>query len=152
MSPTNTILTYARSTLADARLVSCRYDERDLALENLALRHQIGALKRIIGTRRVYLKPTDRKLWVVLSCVWSGWQQALAIVQAATVIQPVPVLVGSYLAPMVAQASDRMIDWRAPSIMDLIAVNRRMCGDRCPLFSTLVFAGVSVVLQQPQYF
>ena len=61
--------------------------QRELALENLALRHQIGVLKRTLGTRRVCLKPSDRKLWVVLSRLWSEWQQALAIVQPATVIR-----------------------------------------------------------------
>src|SRR5664280_1165591 len=61
--------------------------QRELALENLALRHQVGDLKRTLGTRRVCLKPSDRMLWVVLSRVWSGWQLALAIVQPATVIR-----------------------------------------------------------------
>ncbi len=41
--------------------------QRELALENLALRHQIGVLKRTLGAKRVCLKPCDRKLWVVLS-------------------------------------------------------------------------------------
>lgn len=61
--------------------------QRELALENLALRHQIGVLERTLGTRRVRLKPCDRKLWVLLFRVWSGWQQALAIVQPATIIR-----------------------------------------------------------------
>ena len=61
--------------------------QRELALENLALRHQIGVLKRTLGTKRVCLKPSDRRLWVVLSRLWSGWQQALAFVQPATVIR-----------------------------------------------------------------
>lgn len=62
-------------------------NQRELALENLALRHQIGVLKRTLGTKRVCLKPCDRKLWVVRFRVWSGWQQVLAIVQPATVIR-----------------------------------------------------------------
>jgi hypothetical protein len=61
--------------------------QRALALENLALRHQIGVLKRTLGTKRVCLKPCDRKLWVLLFRVWTGWQQVLAIVQPATVIR-----------------------------------------------------------------
>jgi predicted acetyltransferase len=52
--------------------------QRELALENLALRHQIGVLKRTLGTRRIRLKPCDRKLWTTLFGIWSGWQQALA--------------------------------------------------------------------------
>lgn len=36
-------------------------------LENLALRHQIGVLKRTLGNRRPHLSHWDRGLWVVLS-------------------------------------------------------------------------------------
>ena len=61
--------------------------QRELALENLALRHQIGVLKRTLGNRRPHLNRWDRGLWVVLSRVWTGWQQVLAIVQPATVIR-----------------------------------------------------------------
>ena len=39
-------------------------ERRDLALENLALRQQLGVLKRK-GVPR--LKPKDRMFWVVLS-------------------------------------------------------------------------------------
>jgi putative transposase len=60
---------------------------RDLALENLALRHQVAVLKRTVGTRRPHLNRWDRGLWVVLCRLWSGWQEALAIVQPATVIR-----------------------------------------------------------------
>ena len=62
-------------------------NQRELALENLALRHQIGVLKRTLGNRRPHLSHWDRGLWVVLSRLWSGWQQVLAIVQPATVIR-----------------------------------------------------------------
>jgi hypothetical protein len=62
-------------------------NQRELALENLALRHQIGVLKRTLGNRRPHLSRWDRGLWVVLSLLWSGWQQVLAIVQPATVIR-----------------------------------------------------------------
>ena len=61
--------------------------QQELALENLALRHQIGVLKRTLVTKRVCFKPSDRRLWVMLFRLWSGWQQALAIVQPATVIR-----------------------------------------------------------------
>jgi hypothetical protein len=60
--------------------------QRALALENLALRHQIGVLKRSLGKRRLQLDPADRGLWATLSRVFRGWEQALAIVQPATVI------------------------------------------------------------------
>src|SRR5690349_20517178 len=55
-----------------------------LELEIVALRHQIGVLKR--AAKRPKLTPTDRLLWVVLSKVWSDWRSALAVVQPETVI------------------------------------------------------------------
>jgi putative transposase len=61
--------------------------QQNLAVENLALRHQIGILKRTLGKGRVRFKPFDRGLWVMLFRLWSGWQEALAIVQPATVIR-----------------------------------------------------------------
>jgi len=56
-----------------------------LQLENLALCHQIGVLRR--STRKhLTLTPGDRILWVWLSGVWRGWRSALAIVQPDTVL------------------------------------------------------------------
>ncbi len=60
---------------------------RELALENLALRQQIGVLTRTLGERRPRLGQWDRALWVLLSRGWAGWREALAIVQPATVIR-----------------------------------------------------------------
>ena len=56
-----------------------------LEWENLALRHQIGVLRRS-ARKRPKLTPLDRLLWVWLSRVWSDWRTALAIVQPKTVI------------------------------------------------------------------
>jgi putative transposase len=56
-----------------------------LQLENLALRHQIGVLKRSDG-KRPKLTPADRLFWVFLCRVWDDWRSALNIVQPATVI------------------------------------------------------------------
>jgi hypothetical protein len=61
--------------------------QRELALENLALRHQVGVLKRTAGNRRPHLSRWDRGLWRVLCRLWAGWQQALGMVQPATVIR-----------------------------------------------------------------
>ena len=55
-----------------------------VALENLALRHQLNVLKRSV--KRPKLTPADRCLWIVLSRVWKDWRTALAIVQPDTVI------------------------------------------------------------------
>jgi putative transposase len=56
-----------------------------LKLENMALRHQIGVLKRSAG-KRPKLTAADRLFWVFLSRVWCGWRAALDIVQPATAI------------------------------------------------------------------
>ena len=55
-----------------------------LEAENLALRHQIAVYQRTCTRPR--LKPSDRILWSWLSRIWSGWRDALSIVQPRTVI------------------------------------------------------------------
>jgi len=55
-----------------------------LQVENLALRHQLAVLRR--GSKRPQLRQTDRLLWAWLSCVWSGWREAVVIVKPETVI------------------------------------------------------------------
>ncbi len=54
-------------------------------LENLALRHQLAVLQRTAPRPR--LRTADRLLWVLLSRLWRGWAEAVAIVQPATVIR-----------------------------------------------------------------
>ncbi len=58
---------------------------RTLVLENLALRHQLAVLQRTAPRPR--LRTADRLLWVLLSRLWSGWTDAVSIVQPATVIR-----------------------------------------------------------------
>ena len=58
--------------------------QRALALENLALRHQLDVLKRTTKTPR--LKNRDRALWIILSRLWLNWRGSLAIVQPKTVV------------------------------------------------------------------
>ncbi len=60
-------------------------DQRDLALENLALRQQLATL-RFRGARP-NLMDSDRFFWVVLSRFWSKWTSVIHIVQPATVIR-----------------------------------------------------------------
>jgi hypothetical protein len=48
-----------------------------LVLENLALRHQIGVLRRSVEQPR--LKPRDRGLWVLLSRIWGAWDKSLVL-------------------------------------------------------------------------
>jgi putative transposase len=58
---------------------------RQLAIEILALRHQLGVLKRSV--KRPRLSNVDRGLWVLLSRQWSGWKEALIVVKPATVVK-----------------------------------------------------------------
>jgi putative transposase len=58
---------------------------RQLALENLALRHQLSVNKRT--TTRPRLRTTDRLFRIGLTRVWAGWRQALVIVAPDTVLQ-----------------------------------------------------------------
>ena len=55
-----------------------------LELENVALRHQVGVLRRS-ARKRLRLTPADRLLWVWLSRTWRDWRSALAIVRPETV-------------------------------------------------------------------
>jgi putative transposase len=57
----------------------------ELRLENLALRHQLGVLRRS-APKRLKLIPADRILWVLLRRVWADWKSALLIVKPETVI------------------------------------------------------------------
>jgi hypothetical protein len=72
-------------TLILTGLFSTLRTRRALALENLALRHQLTVLQRT--ARRPPLRTADRLLWVLLSRLWSGWAEAVSIVQPATVIR-----------------------------------------------------------------
>lgn len=56
-----------------------------IAAENLALRHQLGVLRRSV--KRPRIRRRDRILWVWLSRLWPGCRDSLAIVKPATVIR-----------------------------------------------------------------
>jgi putative transposase len=62
----------------------CR-GHRAVALENLALRQQLAALKRT--HTRPHLRPTDRLFWVLLATAWREWRTALMVVQPETVLR-----------------------------------------------------------------
>ena len=55
-----------------------------LHLENVALRHQLGVLRRSV--KRPRLTASDRFLWSWLCEVWCDWRSALIIVRPETVI------------------------------------------------------------------
>jgi putative transposase len=58
---------------------------RKLALENLALRHQLMVVQRQV--KRTRLSNADRALWVLLRRLWPEWDKALILVKPATVIK-----------------------------------------------------------------
>src|SRR5436309_15290615 len=58
---------------------------RHLALENLALRHQLAVYKKTVARPKVCR--SDRLFWVALSRVWAGWRQALVTVSPNTVLR-----------------------------------------------------------------
>jgi putative transposase len=77
------VLNLLRSVLfAGVAFVKTRHQ---LAIEILALRHQLGVLKRSV--KRPRLSRVDRGLWALLSRRWSRWSDALIIVKPATVIK-----------------------------------------------------------------
>src|SRR4029453_2511702 len=55
-----------------------------VALENVALRHQLLVLQRSVDRPR--LARWDRIFWVWLSRLWASWRSSLVIVQPATVL------------------------------------------------------------------
>jgi hypothetical protein len=55
-----------------------------LELENLALRHQIGVLRRS-ARRRAKLTQLNGLFWAWLSRIWSDWRSALTTVQPESV-------------------------------------------------------------------
>jgi len=65
-------------------IVAALRERRDLALENLALRQQLGVLKRRKGVPR--LSGKDRVFWVALARLWAPWRRALHLVNADTVV------------------------------------------------------------------
>jgi transposase InsO family protein len=58
--------------------------QRELALENLALRQQLALWKA--RQPRPRLTDLDRIFWVVLSRFWKNWQNSLRMVRPATVV------------------------------------------------------------------
>jgi transposase InsO family protein len=56
-----------------------------LALENLALRHQLAVLKRSVPRPRI--EDRDRRLWILLRRFLACWRDALILVQPDTVVR-----------------------------------------------------------------
>src|SRR2546426_4243985 len=58
---------------------------RQLAMEKLAVRHQLALYKRTATRPR--LRPADRLFWVWLAGIWAGWRQSIVIVTPDTVLR-----------------------------------------------------------------
>ena len=56
---------------------SAQATRRDLLLETLALRHQLGVLA---GSNK-RLRPVDRLFWLFLRWLWPRWREALMLIQ-----------------------------------------------------------------------
>lgn len=57
---------------------------RQVALENIALRHQLAVFTR--EKNRPRLRDRDRLFWITLQRLWKDWRSALVLVQPETVI------------------------------------------------------------------
>src|SRR2546425_9678032 len=66
-------------------LCSAFRSRQSLALENLALRHQLYVLQR--PRSKIRLKKRDRLVWVLLSRISRDWRNQLTIVQPDTVVR-----------------------------------------------------------------
>jgi putative transposase len=65
-------------------LRSAMRSRRDLVIENLALRQQLGTLA---SRRHPDIRAADRVFWILLRGLWSGWAESLAIVRPDTVVR-----------------------------------------------------------------
>ena len=74
----NTILSLFRATF----LILGGYEQ--VALENLALREQLGIFHRSV--HRPKIQERNRLFWVCLQKVWKEWRSALVIVRPETVL------------------------------------------------------------------
>jgi hypothetical protein len=65
------------------RALLCR--QLSLATENLALRQQLAMYDRSGPKPKV--QDRDRRIWILLARLWSGWRSALLVVSPATVVR-----------------------------------------------------------------
>jgi putative transposase len=95
-------------------------DHRQLAIENLALRHQLSVYKRTM--MRPKLRTTDRLFWIGLARIWAGWRQSLVIVTPDTVLRWQRRRFREHWAKL----SGRPTVGRPPVNADIIALVRKM--------------------------
>jgi putative transposase len=66
-------------------LFSARQGQRQLALENLALRQQLALLHQTV--KRPRITPLDRYFWVIFSKQVAEWRPMLHVIQPDTVVK-----------------------------------------------------------------
>ena len=69
--------------LAIRFLILVLSDHKQVALENIALRHQLAVFTR--EKKRPRLRDRDRLFWITLQRLWKDWRSALVFVQPETV-------------------------------------------------------------------
>src|SRR5262245_45325207 len=77
------MLTAVVVLLRTISLICCGHQA--VALENLALRQQLAALKRT--GKRPQFRTSDRLFWILLANAWRDWRRALVPVQPDTVVR-----------------------------------------------------------------
>ena len=78
-------LLHVELTLAGNRfLVLVFGGHKQVALENIALRHQLAVLTS--EKKRPQLRDRDRLFWITLKKLWKHWRTALILVQPETVM------------------------------------------------------------------
>ena len=76
MAALTRVITLVRSLMAD---------RNRLALENVALRHQLAVLKRSVKRARIH--DSDRIFWILMRRLLEDWKDALVFVKPETVIR-----------------------------------------------------------------
>lgn len=61
--------------------------QASLEAEIIVLRHQVAVLRRRLGRKQLQLTWADRALLVIMSRLWSGWRDAVFIVQPETFLR-----------------------------------------------------------------
>ncbi len=60
-------------------------DRQRLALENIALRHQLAVLKRSV--KRAKIHDSDRMFWILMKKMLADWRDAVHFVKPDTVVR-----------------------------------------------------------------
>jgi len=68
-------------------LLAALRSRRELALENVALRHQLDVLRR--NAKRPKLRPADRALWALLSRLRPDWRHTCSVQKQMSPFSPI---------------------------------------------------------------